>query len=248
MEIQHIALKQTESTNTYAKKYLNEHKNANLVLISTECQSEGRGQFSNTWDSECGKNITISLIIKPQQIKASDQFILSQLVALGIVDMLSSYIKNVKIKWPNDIYCDDEKICGVLIENTLMGETILNTIIGIGLNVNQTEFSQLIPNPTSMSLKTGDTFNLDKTMILLVERIIDRINRFELSESLKVKREYLKNLFLYSETALFTSDDGEFFGEIKDVSGYGKLSVQRNGNIQDYNLNEIKLVLPVQRK
>ena len=119
------------------------------VVLAKE-QTSGRGQVNNTWESSYGDNLLMSIVLYPEFLHAGNQFLLSKFVSLAIVDFLSYYLENVTIKWPNDIYVGNKKIAGVLIENSLRGAFISSSVVGIGLNVNQTEFSSSIPNPTSL--------------------------------------------------------------------------------------------------
>ncbi|MDE5927427.1 MAG: biotin--[acetyl-CoA-carboxylase] ligase, partial [Duncaniella sp.] len=120
------------------------------VVMARE-QTAGRGQRGNSWEAEPGCNITLSLLLRPEGLHPARQFVISQAVSLAIADLVSHFVAApVSIKWPNDIYVDDRKICGILIENTITGTSIDRTIVGIGLNVNQTEFRSDAPNPVSM--------------------------------------------------------------------------------------------------
>ena len=134
-----ISLEEVDSTNRYLKDYLLKDNNTieGLVVVATN-QHSGRGQKGNTWQSEQGKNLTFSIFIKPN-IQVQAQFLISKAISLGIVDFLNDVgLSELKIKWPNDIFCKDKKIARILIENTLKGNNVSNSIIGIGLNVNQT--------------------------------------------------------------------------------------------------------------
>ena len=140
-------------------------KNKNEIeglVVFSENQTDGKGQRGNSWITERGKNLTFSLFLKPS-ILISTQFVLSKIVSLSIVDFLMEMgVKDVKIKWPNDIYCGDKKIAGILIENTISEGKINNCIVGIGLNVNQVNFDSSIQNATSLKLELGfESINLN---------------------------------------------------------------------------------------
>ena len=144
-----------DSTNNEARRRIS--KLDNLSVVSALEQTKGRGQRGNRWSSQPGENLTFSLVVKDFRIKANEQSAISQATALSLVDLLSRHEIKARIKWPNDIYTGDEKICGILIENSLKGSEIDWSIIGIGLNVNQTAFPEDLPNPTSMKLCTGNS-------------------------------------------------------------------------------------------
>ena len=150
-----IWLDRVKSTNDEARRHISEIDN--LSVLSALEQTDGRGQHGNKWSSQPGENLTFSIVIKDFRIKSNEQSAISQVTALSLTDFLESHEISAKIKWPNDIYVGDEKICGILIENALKGQEIDWSIIGIGLNVNQTEFPKDLPNPTSMKLCTGNS-------------------------------------------------------------------------------------------
>ena len=150
-----IWLERVDSTNDEARRHISEIDN--LSVVSALEQTKGRGQRGNRWSSQPGENLTFSLVVKDFRIKANEQSAISQTTALSLTDLLSRHEIKARIKWPNDIYAGDEKICGILIENSLKGSEIDWSIIGIGLNVNQTAFPEDLPNPTSMKLCTGNS-------------------------------------------------------------------------------------------
>lgn len=142
-------------------------------------QTAGRGQKGNRWESRPGENLTFSLLLKPVFLSVADQFILSQIVALGLLDYLKDHGVKASIKWPNDIYTGDRKICGALIENTLSEGHIAASIAGIGLNLNQKEFDPSIPNPTSLSLETGKSYDVKEELPRLLASIFSYCDRLE---------------------------------------------------------------------
>ena len=150
-----IWLERVDSTNDEARRHISEIDN--LSVVSALEQTKGRGQRGNTWLSMPGENLTFSLIVKDFRIKANEQSAISQATALSLTKLLGRHGIEARIKWPNDIYAGDNKICGILIENSLKGMEIDWSIIGIGLNVNQTSFPEDLPNPTSMRLCTGNS-------------------------------------------------------------------------------------------
>jgi BirA family biotin operon repressor/biotin-[acetyl-CoA-carboxylase] ligase len=171
-------VKSVDSTNEECRRRI--YDIDNLSVVAAMSQSSGRGQRGNTWLSAPGENLTFSILLKfPSEEVASglepmhayDQFVLSEIAALSVVDLLADRGIKAKIKWPNDIYVGDRKICGMLIENSLRGEWLQQSIIGIGLNVNQRNFDVTLPNPTSMVLCNGITEDYDLDYIL--EKFMD---------------------------------------------------------------------------
>lgn len=142
-------------------------------------QTAGRGQKGNRWESRPGENLTFSLLLKPVFLSVADQFILSQIVALGLLDYLKDHGVKASIKWPNDIYAGDRKICGTLIENTLSEGRIAAAVAGIGLNVNQRVFDPSLPNPTSLSLQTGREYDVQEELPKLLACIFRYYERLD---------------------------------------------------------------------
>ena len=153
MDFKIIHIDETDSTNRWIRE---READQTALCVVAEYQTAGKGCGTNSWESERGKNLTFSLLIHPEGISAKEQFFISEAVSVAICETLAPYIYNkVEIKWPNDIYVGDQKICGILIENRLQGTEIKDSIIGIGLNVNQREFKSDAPNPVSLYQLTG---------------------------------------------------------------------------------------------
>lgn len=171
MTVPHIKwYKEIDSTNT---RLAQERESApDGEVCAALFQTAGRGQRGNKWESRPGENLTFSILLKPSNISLREQFCISQMVALGVVDYLEEKGIEARIKWPNDIYVGDRKICGMLIENFAQGAAVAQSIIGIGLNLGQKVFSPEIPNATSLSLLTGREFNPEEELPLLLEHIL----------------------------------------------------------------------------
>lgn len=156
------------------------------TVISAISQTAGRGQRGNTWEAAPGENVTMSMLLRPADIKASEQFYISQMVVMAVSDTLrellnrgGTYADMVSVKWPNDVYVGDRKICGILIENTLAGNKILYSIAGIGLNVNQRTFESDAPNPVSLYQLTGLTWDIDEVTTLIARRLMGLMERYD---------------------------------------------------------------------
>lgn len=161
------------------------------TIFAALSQSAGRGQKGNIWHSARGSNLTFSILFKPHSIPAGSQFAICEAVSLALADYLASKRISCRIKWPNDIYVGDRKICGILIENTLSGEGVASSIIGIGFNLNQTYFPPDVPNATSLSLLTGGIYNLKGELKHLAEHILRRLDAADKGQNLKGEYETL---------------------------------------------------------
>ena len=214
------------------------------TVIITDNQTAGRGQRGNIWEACTGENLTFSLILKPNFLKASDQFQLNVAVSMGVLDFLSEFIdENLKVKWSNDIYVGDKKMGGILIENSLQGYQIGHSIIGIGLNINQTEFSN--ERATSLRKITQNPLKYDLSELLkkLLENI--EINYLKIKsrqyESLKVG--YLSNLFRFEEYHYFKKNGQQFLGRITGIDETGKLGIETDGNVIYFDFKEVEFVI-----
>ena len=166
-----LNLEETLSTNSYASARAAELED--WTVVSARRQTAGRGQRGNGWEAEEGKNLTFSVFFRPENFRARDQFALSEAVALAVVETLAGEGVEARIKWPNDIYVGDRKICGILIEHAVMGMNVSSTVAGVGLNVNQARFLSDAPNPVSLIQLTGRESDLTG----MLERLAELIRR-----------------------------------------------------------------------
>lgn len=251
-----IHLPEVRSTNTYLLDLLRNSEQPNLYTVCTYCQTAGRGQAGNAWESEPYQNLTFTTLFDMQGRAADEQFALSMLVPLAIVEVLREQCHiEASIKWPNDIYVGDEKICGILIEGVISGGEIRQAIAGVGLNVNQTHFLSDAPNPTSASILTGRTFNLD----VLMQAVVDTFERLLplLNDVAQLRTRYMASL--YRRDGLFwwreipvgvapmmisrTLDNDCFEARIADVDKDGCLVLERpNGDRKAYHFKQIRYI------
>jgi BirA family biotin operon repressor/biotin-[acetyl-CoA-carboxylase] ligase len=212
------------------------------TIVITADQTAGRGQRGNTWEALPGQNITCSIILKPEFLNATEQFKLNIAISLGIYDFLSKYLpENLKIKWPNDIYIGDRKIGGVLIENTLSGNRIAYSIIGIGLNINQLSFEDAHSRAISLRLATQ---NIDEFDIRnLIEELCVSIEKyyFQLKNGLhsEQKKAYLEILYRYQEKHFFRKNEEKFLGKIVGVAPTGHLMIEANDKVEYFDFKEV---------
>lgn len=190
-------------------------------------QSAGKGQKGNVWCSDYGANLTFSIFFRHEEIPAAGQFLISQAVSLGVCDYLSEKGVTASVKWPNDIYAGDSKICGILISNTVGGSLLKDTVAGIGLNLNQVDFPDWIPNPISLKTITGNNYVIDDELPLLVQSIFCRYDNIGAA----TEADYLQRLYLKDTTHIYTDTaSGEKFeGLIRGVEKDGRLTVETAG-------------------
>ena len=234
MDFKIIHIDETDSTN----KWLKAHGRGKMVVVA-EYQTAGKGCGSNSWESERGKNLTFSILIHPETISAKDQFRITEWVSVALCCTLQHYIYNkVEIKWPNDIYVDDRKICGILIENRLQGTVIKDSIIGIGLNVNQTKFTSDAPNPVSLKQLAGK--DVDREVLL--DDFLQTFNKVMASET--VAQDYRNRLYRRVGTYEFEDGNGRFKAEMARVETDGRLVlVDETGHERTYTFKEVTFII-----
>ncbi len=215
------------------------------TVVATRCQTAGRGQRGASWEAEPGKNLTFSQLFRPDALPAYRQFELSMLVSLAIADTVDDLIAHTglsaKIKWPNDIYVGDRKICGILIENKLFGPDIQRSIAGIGLNINQTDFKSDAPNPVSIAQIIGRETALEPLLDSLASRLADYVDNYDGNAEV-LKQSYKSRLYRGDgkEYAFALPDGTRFEASITDVDTDGILHLS-DGN--SYAFKEVAYVL-----
>ena len=234
-------LPQCHSTNEEAQKLLKNDKTIEGEVVMTQAQLSGRGQRGNTWESEPGKNLTFSIILKPSSIKISDQFSLHIITSLAIYDSLYSILgKKLKIKWPNDIYYEDRKLGGILIENAIRANSIENAIIGIGLNINQTEFS--VAKATSISEICLQHFDLNDILESILLNLEKRYLKIKQDKTGQFFSQYKLRLYKYQVEHSFKDATGLFRGKIIDVNKVGQLMIETDNQIRSYSFKEVQFL------
>ena len=243
-----IYLKSVDSTNSYATELLRQNNIPEGTIIYTFEQTKGRGQRGNAWESEPHKNIALSLVLHPSFLSAGKQYLLTKITALAVTDLMAEMLgtnaekEQIKIKWPNDIYIGEKKIGGILIENTLRDTHIQSSIIGIGININQTDF-KTTTNSTSLALITNKEFDLKETINSLCSFIEARYLQLKASKLRTIDSEYLQRLYRLNSWNKYSANDKIFEGKITGVSESGKLRVQlRTEEIKEFDLKEIVFI------
>ncbi|MDD2595099.1 MAG: biotin--[acetyl-CoA-carboxylase] ligase [Bacteroidales bacterium] len=231
----------TDSTNTQ----LNNDKGGltDKNVYAALFQTAGRGQRGNRWESGKAMNLTFSILFKPTNIAANQQFIISEIVTLGIVDYMRSHGLAATIKWPNDIYINDLKICGILIENTVMGDKLTDSIAGIGVNLNQTEFCSDAPNPTSLSIMTGRQYDVRVELDCILSYIFQY---YDMTDYSSLEEKYLDIMYRRGEFHKYTdcTTGMEFTAKIIGIDKTACLVTEHtDGSIHSYAFKEIKYIL-----
>lgn len=237
--IYHLA--ETTSTNDVARETRYGHGD----LICAERQTAGRGQRGHTWKSPEGVNLLFSVVLCPAFLPAGEQFLLSQTVALALVDTFDAYGIDTRIKWTNDIYAGDRKLVGILLEHNLSGERLARTVAGIGINVNQTAFDPALPNPTSMALEAGRTFDRDEVLRSFYDALMRRYAALEAGGKEALAAEYRRRLYRLDEPQPFRLPDGTLFtGIVRGVEPAGALQVEHpDGVRRSYLFKEIEFAV-----
>lgn len=219
-------------------------------VILAQCQTAGRGQRGHRWESREGENLTFSLVLEPTFLPPSEQFLISECVALGVCDALSRYGIEARIKWTNDIYVGDRKLAGILIEHKLQGSALARTVAGIGLNVNQQEFSRDLPNPVSMAQAAGREFDREQVLQTVATSLMVRYGQLRDGEAEKLQTEYHRRLYRLGEEHWYALPDGERFrGTIRGVEPTGALCIETDcGDERKFLFKEVEFLIEARKR
>jgi BirA family biotin operon repressor/biotin-[acetyl-CoA-carboxylase] ligase len=239
-----VILKQVDSTNNFLKNILSNSKPVpEGTVIMAEDQYAGRGQRESTWHAEPGKNLTFSVLLTPSFISATSQFNLTMAISMGVFEALEPILgTHLKIKWPNDIYYADKKLGGMLIENILQGSQIKNSIVGIGINVNQNNFTDKAGNATSVKQILQKDYDLKNILAEICNHIEGYYLHLKAGRMEFVRNMYLSRLYWLNEVKQFKSNGHVFEGTIINVKENGLLVVKQHTGEQEYNLKEIEFL------
>ena len=241
--MQIIKLDATESTNTYLKELSAKKEVQDFTIITTKNQTSGRGQLNSKWESESGKNLAVSMLKNKISIPVDRLYLMNVCVSLSILNSLNQFnIPDLKVKWPNDILSGNFKIGGILIENIISGSKIKRSIIGFGLNVNQSKFKNA-PNASSLKTIMGHSFNLDSVFYAIITNLHQELNRPILTFENELYKRYHSQLYKIGVKSNFIINKDEIIeGVIEGVTTNGKLKLKlENGSLQEFGLKEIQL-------
>lgn len=237
-----IRKNEINSTNNFALELIKSANPAAGTVVLTLNQTKGRGQQTNSWESESGKNLTISIILRPEFLPIPDQFHVSMVISLGVYDYLKEYLDDVLVKWPNDIYVGDKKIAGILIEHSIMGSVLSTSVCGIGLNINQRKFVSDAPNPISLSNCTNQEYDLETELSNLLGKIENRYFQLENGDKKQLEKDYLDTLYWMNEPHTYKDENGVFKGKIVGITEWGQLRIVAEGKERIYNFKEVSFV------
>jgi len=239
-----IHLSETESTNQSLRLLANAGKLANKSIVWTDYQTKGRGQAGNSWESAPGMNLLCSILFYPFQLPANQSFAVLELAALSVKYTLDEYVSDISIKWPNDIYFQNKKISGILIENDIAEGLITRSIIGIGINLNQTKFESDAPNPVSLSMITGCTFDIEAVLNQLHANFTLLASEFESGMIDRLHQKYCASL--YHRDGFHTCKDikGDFFqARIHSIEPSGHIILEhQDGTLSRYGFKEVQTI------
>ena len=239
-----IQIDRVSSTNNYAAKLLNQTKIPFGAVIMAQFQDDGRGQRGAVWQSKSGENLLFSTILEGILMKGCPPFYLSKCVALSIKDALSYFVKQkIHLKWPNDVLVERRKIAGVLIENQWKGNNLFSSIIGVGLNVNQTHFEYGL-DATSMKLLSANNYDLKEVLQVLCTKLNFNFNRLLSKEYSDLQQDYLSSLYKYNEKTHFKIGDKLEEVVLKDVNENGMVSLEMlGGKIKEYDFSQARQII-----
>ena len=240
MEEKIIRLKEIDSTNRFLRELKDEQEDEMVVAVA-DFQTAGKGQGSHTWESEAGKNLLFSIKVHPHWVPVRQQFLLSMAGAIAIKEALETYVDGITLKWPNDVYWNDKKISGTLIETSIDSKGIKTCIFGIGINVNQEAFHSDAPNPVSLRQILGHEVDKDE----LLQKVIEGFRRYyELlrrADYMDVSGIYHLSLYRRKGFHRYEDADGDFEGAFVEVEDDGHLILHdKQGVIRSYSFGEVK--------
>jgi len=264
-----IRLESTDSTNSQLTRLSAEEKLSEGTVVVTQKQEQGKGQRGTIWESDEGKNLTLSILLHPTFLKPDEQFLLSKVVSLGVMDFIrlcvSPFLRfsasgketekgrmgeaeTVLIKWPNDIYIGDKKVAGILIENSVSGNFLSHSVVGIGINVNQEKFSAELPNATSLKMIFEKEFDLEECLSRLCSCIERRYLQLKANHFEKINEDYLQNLYRFEEWANYKYKGEILKAKISGITKIGKLVLfvgllseeKENGEILECDFKEVE--------
>lgn len=251
-----IELSRVDSTNSYASQVFANTEFVDGTIIWAHDQFAGRGQHNNIWKCETGKNLTFTVCLKPRFLPPDRQFKLNKAIALGVIDFIRCSLYPVQqmrdispvsascIKWPNDIYVGEQKIGGILIENTIMGSIFETSFVGIGVNINQTHFASDIPNPVSLINILGHETVLKEALLSLCNFLNIRYMEIFQTDMANLDLAFDQTLLGFDHWRYFLRGGDQMEGKIKGVDDIGRLRVEsRYGETHCFGHKEIEFVL-----
>lgn len=241
----HIHIEQIDSTNNELRRLISHEPIDTFTMLTAEYQTSGRGQVGNTWESEKGKNLLMSILMRPKQLDVRQQYMLSMSLSVAVVRALRPIVNNVEIKWPNDIYVDNKKLGGILIENMLKGIFIDYSIMGLGLNINQTKFISDAPNPVSIKNITNTDYSPQIIAENIQSEIVLAVNKVDNQQFEQIRNEYMSVLYRNDmQYYSYKDDSGQFMARIADIEPDGHIIMIDQDNVhRRYTFKEVEFII-----
>lgn len=240
-----IKLGQVGSTNNYALDWLATGKAEEYTIVYTDCQTHGKGQGNNHWESAPSMNITASAILSPRFLDPSKQFFISIVVSLSIAKTIQALLPDevIRIKWPNDIYAGDRKIAGILIHHRLTGNVLEYSVCGMGVNINQTNFSSAIPNPVSVKMIKGDHYDCNEVLCKIGCSLEHFYAELKNQKTQELSADYHKLLYRRNEEWPYHYGSETILASIQGVDNFGRLILQSDGKQLVCGMKEIAFIV-----
>lgn len=242
--MQLIHYPQLDSTNNECRRLLQANQIGEGAVIMTAWQSAGRGFGRNRWESAPNQNLTISILLQPQNLRAEDQFFLTCITSLALKDTVGLLIPNaddIRIKWPNDLYAGNKKLAGILVENDVMGPFISNSILGIGLNVNQKQFESDAPNPISVALLSGQNHEVSEVLQILWDCLMHWYQQLQQGQAKHIRQAYLTAMYRFGQWARYACGEQVFEARITGTDPHGQLLMEdRSGKLLCFEFKEVR--------
>jgi BirA family transcriptional regulator, biotin operon repressor / biotin---[acetyl-CoA-carboxylase] ligase len=239
-----IFLNDVGSTNNYANQLIVSKQAVEGTVVLACYQKEGKGQRGNTWESEAGKNVLMSIVLFPEFLAAENQFMISKVVSLALVEFLRKETAEVSIKWPNDLYVGSKKIAGILIENGVKGRNLFSSVLGIGLNLNQEKFISGAPNPVSLRQITGKDYEFEKVANEITDLVFEGYRKLKVGDNESINVQYFETLFRKDTWCKYRREGIEFVARIIGIGDYGQLRLEdKNGIVSEYMFKEVEFVI-----
>lgn len=235
-----IRLDTVNSTNNYTANLVKEGKIVHGTVILADEQTAGRGQRGAIWLSNAGENMLFSIFLAPDNLSVSNQVALTHFASVCLVEILRKIGISAAVKWPNDIYVNEKKIAGILIENTISGDKIANSIIGIGLNVNQMDFDNL--SATSIQSEKSESHSIESLLFMLLFEMNLWWKFIINGDSEILRSKYIEKMYLLNQLATFEDEESVFVGKIIGISKEGLLKIEKDEIVKLYDLKEIKFI------
>lgn len=238
-----IRLREVDSTNNYLSRYHDVAGSDDIVVATADFQTSGRGQGTNTWESADGANLLFSILVHPAGVDADRQFVLSMAHALALKHAIGSYVGDITLKWPNDVYWRDFKISGTLIEASLAGHKVRRCVFGTGINVNQDKFYGTAPNPVSLRNILGHDVGLDGVLDSVLTFFRHYMQVVAAGGYGVIREEYMASLYRRDGTWPYRDADGEFYARIADITDAGRLVLaDGGGRLRSYGFKEVSFI------